>query len=302
MGEYINLGIHDSGFIKEYFEKKFHCFRCAVDVNSYSWDIFSSDFYGIDPTSGCISIHRNGIVNLREYINGVEDYDGVRYEFNGKILEKYLNDGSTIVVNRFENYSRFVLGLCVELSKITVNFVTGNAYITKGGDGTFGKHWDTHCVFAIQLKGRKRWKVYKPTQELPLSFQTSVEKKRNFNGDLVFDDVLNECDILYIPRGWWHEVNPIKGTPSLHISMGVHTPKVHDYIKWLIIRKMSDHIDFRRSINKDFIESEILYSALERLLQDALLKSNYDEYLNEIFHLANLRQAFDFSNFFSVNE
>lgn len=179
--------------------------------------------------------------------------------------------------------------------------MVGNAYITYGGDGTFGRHWDTHCVFAVQLKGRKHWKVYKPSLDLPLEFQKSASFDKD-NLQLVLDEILFEGDILYIPRGWWHEAIPIKDTPSMHIAAGVHSIKVYDYFQWILVNKLAMNFDFRRSIHCAVGDDNLLGTAFEAMQREVKSEENYEQYKAERLHLANVKKDIDFAGIFKSME
>ena len=278
-----DFGIETHEFMSEIFEKNFKYFPNALNSREYTWEMLNSDFHNINPVTGNMIIYKNGIQNHRSYSNSFEDFDKqIRYDFDENKLHTLLNDGATIVVNGFDKSSITINALCHKLSVMTNFSTVANAYITKGGSGTFGKHWDTHCVFATQIKGSKLWRIYKPTLDLPLPFQTSSQEKEFFNKDPVFEIVINEGDVLYIPRGWWHVANPIQNIPSVHISFGIHTPKLFNYIKWVLEKKMSQDIDFRRSINSDhLINKEAINLALNKITNSLSSIEIFEEFNRE---------------------
>ena len=102
-----------------------------------------------------------------------------------------------------------------------------NAYVSFGGTGSFGAHWDTHDVVVLQLVGRKRWRVGPPTFPLPLPAHTSRRSGEAAPSFSALDVLLEAGDLLYLPRGWWHEVTPL-AEPSLHLSVGIYVPSVFD--------------------------------------------------------------------------
>lgn len=118
---------------------------------------------------------------------------------------------------------------------------------------------------AIQLIGRKRWKVYKPTFEFPLSGQTSKNHKHECCGEPVFDDILEAGDLLYLPRGWWHNALPIGET--FHVAIGVHSATVMDYVQWLCQTTLRNHVELRRSVRPRQDMSELVRDAAEVVAQ-----------------------------------
>jgi len=181
-------------FINDIFEKSFHLTKNAIDCSPYTWEQFNADFHGIEPASGNIRVFADGQIHRNQYTFGEQDSFQVLHHFDAKKLEDILMAGATIVINRFDRFSIHAFHLCKQISSFTNHSTVGNAYVTFEGKGTFGKHWDTHCVFAIQMKGRKRWKLYRPTLDLPLKFQSSAGEKSSFNGDRTYanKEFLNE--------------------------------------------------------------------------------------------------------------
>ena len=51
--------------------------------------------------------------------------------------------------------------------------------------------------------------------------------------------------MLYLPRGWWHEVTPLP-EPSLHLSVGIYVPSVLDALGWLCQRVLPLELTARR--------------------------------------------------------
>jgi 50S ribosomal protein L16 3-hydroxylase len=294
----ILLPMSRAAFLSEYFEKQFLYVRSSVDCHDYCWNRFGQDFHGIEPAMGTVRLYRDGQVDRQGYQVAEQREQAVVHEFNPQAIHEALTEGGTLVVNRFEKCSTWVASLCRQLSDLTANTTVGNAYATKGGTGTFGKHWDTHCVFATQLIGAKRWKVYKPTLELPLAFQTSKAEKAHFNGEAVFDDVLRAGDVLYIPRGWWHEVTPIPDQPSLHIAVGVHSMKTHDYVKWVLNRKMGHDLSFRRSLDRSSPDDALLEEACGALLRECRSQTSFQQYLRECQVAVAQKQVIDFDAMF----
>lgn len=299
---FLNLPISREAFMSEYFERSMLHAPSALKEQSYTWRQFSNDFYAIEPGLGLVRLYRaGGMVDKSQYMKGSERDVSIAYDFQPDGLRTLLKSGGSMVVNRFDKASAYAGHLCRELAVLTGHTTVGNAYATQGGNGTFGKHWDTHCVFAVQLIGAKRWKVFRPTLELPLAFQTSRTLKQSFAGEAVFDAILKAGDILYMPRGWWHEATPIEGSPSLHIAVGVHTPKVHEYIRWVLTSKMPEHLCHRDTLSGDPKHADSLSSALQQLSQACRMKDVFDEYCVQQQGAANVKPHLEFSEIFDAD-
>lgn len=135
-----------------------------------------------------------------------DDMGRTRYRFVKPAIYHHLKQGATIVYNRINN-EPFVDSLAKQISHFVQAPTIVSRYLAFGSDASFKSHWDTRDVFAVQLIGKKHWSLYKPNFESPLYMQQSkdIDVPEPTVPDM--EVVLEAGDILYIPRGWWH--NPI---------------------------------------------------------------------------------------------
>ncbi len=112
-----------------------------------------------------------------------------------------------------------------------------NLYAGWRADNGFDLHWDRHDVFILQVAGRKHWRVHRPTRD----FATRGEEAPPLPKDdvPVFDGILEEGAILYIPRGWWHVATPVE-EPSLHLTVALAPPSGQEYLRWLVGKALAD--------------------------------------------------------------
>lgn len=278
----IDLGCSPEEFRETYFEKAMKFMPGALLLDGYSWSTFTAEFYGIDPGDRRIRLFREGEVKKEEYVFRVQDGDIARHLYKEGVFAAALQNGCSLIVSRFDLNSLLVAELCAELSSMLDERCVANAYIANGGEGTFGKHWDRHCVFVLQLLGRKLWRVYRPTFELPLQFQPSQEHVSECPHEPVFERVIEAGDVIYIPRGWWHEVIPLDGQPTLHVSAGIHTTNAYEYLRWVIANIAPSLLSVRQSINRnttvadlaethqDFVQEFMSQEALNEFKQSQL--------------------------------
>ena len=297
-GQPMHLPVTSEEFSSVFFEKKPILFQQALHPGGYTWCDLSRDFYSLDPGLGQVRVYQDGPLDRMEYTRSNEELSQVNYVHHSSKLEKLLSDGASIVVNRFDKVSLYVGLINSYLREYVKSTVVGNAYISLGGRGTFGAHWDTHCVFAVQIKGRKRWKVYKPTSDLPLFTQTSRQAKKEGAQptELAFDEIIQEGDVLYLPRGWWHEVLPLDGEPSFHVAYGVHTVKVHEFLKWLLVKHMPQAVEFRQSLDDVSAREKNLLEAVAILSAASLSEKNITDYVNEFLAQLTPKTHIDFQS------
>ena len=147
--------------------------------------------------------------------------------------------GASLIVNRVDKAWPKLQELCVRLAA-GFRYAYGNLYLTPHDSQTAPPHSDDHCVFILQVHGRKHWRVWPRahplTQTRPLTKaeevgkdQTQPRLKTADLGPPELEFVLEPGDVLYIPRGVMHVADTshvASGSPpdcSLHITVAIPT-------------------------------------------------------------------------------
>ncbi|HKE96242.1 MAG TPA: cupin domain-containing protein [Povalibacter sp.] len=263
----IDFGIGTPEFRERYFEKTPCLFRGALRGRPVAWADLDRLLYQTEPTAQAMQLFHHGTVPPESYTQECMELGQRRRRLHKIRFYGHMRGGATLVLNRLESHLAQARRLCAEVGRFTGQPASGNAYLSFCGDGTFGRHWDTHDVFAIQLIGRKRWQVFTPTLPLPLSHQTSERSDQPCPAVPVIDCTLQVGDVLYVPRGWWHQVLPLE-EGSLHFSVGVYAPTTQDYVSWVCARVLAQFVDARRAV--DTISMEQM-DALAQQLRAAML-------------------------------
>jgi hypothetical protein len=131
-------------------------------------------------------------------------------------------------------------------------------------------------VFILQVAGRKRWSVYGMTRPHPLTGDGEL-CERPAHAPL-WEETLEDGDLLYIPRGCWHVAAPL-AEPTLHLTVGVHNRTGIDLLKW-VAEKMRAREVFRKDLAR-FASREELGAHVSRLREELL--SGWDAGLLERF-------------------
>ncbi|WP_321862352.1 JmjC domain-containing protein [Burkholderia cenocepacia] len=275
----IELNMEASHFIEDYFDKHPVLFRDALRSNFLSWDEVSEAIYiGESMTQGP-RLNKGGFLDESKYIVNCGELGQVRRRLEKSILYDELRNGTTLVFNRMELTSYKVRLICKWISRFIGEHTVANGYIAFGEDESFGKHWDTHSVFAVQMMGRKRWLIYEPTHTLPLKHQRSTGKQSECPTEPYMDVIIEAGDILYLPRGWWHTAIPLK-EETFHLAVGVHESTISDYIKYLANEIIGDFDTFRQTIplgERRDIDLGLVASELARIVEDHDLLTNYND-------------------------
>jgi hypothetical protein len=145
-------------------------------------------------------------------------------------LTKHLREGATLVLDAVDELYRPIEELAEGLEYIFHERVQVNMYAGWQTSRGFDLHWDDHDVFILQVTGRKLWRIYGETRRSPLTGDTA-EKPSDVDAPL-WEAMLEDGDLLYIPRGHWHVALP-QAEPTLHLTIGIHNRTGLDLLRWL---------------------------------------------------------------------
>ena len=194
-------------------------------------------------------------------------------------LTRQLREGATLVLDAVDELSEPVEELAVKLELLFREHVQVNLYAGWQTSRGFDLHWDDHDVFILQVAGRKRWSVYGETRRAPLV--NDVEKAARPTGEPVWSETLEDGDMLYIPRGWWHVAEPL-AEPTLHLTVGIHNRTGLDLLRWLSERMRASEafrLDLPRASSRQERAAHLkrLREELLKAFDDALLERFYEE-------------------------
>ena len=87
----------------------------------------------------------------------------------------------------------------------------------------FGPHCDEHDVFAFHFEGEKVWNIYENIEKNPINhpiFKYEPEERIKRAGKLIDQVTLKPGDLLYLPRGQYHDALASKNG-AIHIAFGL---------------------------------------------------------------------------------
>jgi hypothetical protein len=246
-GPMVDFGTTPQEFHATLLEKTCYLRKAAHPERPFTWSDIDALLNHIEPVEPFFRLFVDGPVPAETYTRDVMESGLRRRRLIPDRFTRLMTGGATLVINRMEVFSVEARRLCAEVERFAGYQTTANGYITFGGQGTFGKHWDVHDVFAFQLIGSKQWKVYPPTFPYPLSNHTSAQLGQQSPPTPALDCQLETGDLLYIPRGWWHQVTPLD-QPSFHLSVGLFVPTVFDYAMWIMSRVLPQNPSARKGL------------------------------------------------------
>jgi ribosomal protein L16 Arg81 hydroxylase len=191
-------------------------------------------------------------------------------------LAVLLAQGATLVLHMVEDIAPQVraLGRVVSEALQARNYI--NLYASWKTQKGFDLHWDAHEVLVLQVHGRKRWQIHAPTQEQPLDAGVPPRP----DGAPVWDGMLEEGDVLYLPRGWWHQAEPVN-EPSLHLTIGISPMHGLNLLGWLASRLRRHSALARRNIPAGGRARAEHIAALQALVAASLTEAAMEDFLHE---------------------
>ncbi len=146
--------------------------------------------------------------------------------------ELYASRAVTISIDGIEvpAVSRLTRGLARDIGT-PLRGISCNAYLSPAGKGTTALHFDDHEVFALQLRGRKRWSfapnthVPNPLEDYAVGTRPSPTLRRlcdRFPDTLppgAETAVLSPGSVLFLPKGYWHLTETLE--ESVHLTLAV---------------------------------------------------------------------------------
>ena len=188
-----------------------------------------------------------------------------------------LAQGASLILDDVQELSPRVRELMHNFQDALHTDAFANLYAGWHTQKAFHVHWDAQEAVVLQLFGRKRWKVYRPSRLHPL--KNDLEPPPQPSGAPAWEGILSDGDVLYIPRGWWHEAFPLD-EPSLHLTVSLTPPTGMDYLGWAISR-MRRHAELRASLPADDAAHTAIAGTIAGLLSDALRESPLSDFLRE---------------------
>lgn len=196
-------------------------------------------------------------------------------------LTAQLRRGATLVLDAVDELYQPLEELAEGLERAFHEHVQINAYAGWRTSRGFDLHWDDHDVFILQVAGRKRWSVYGMSRPFPLV--RDVETAQKPESAPLWEGTLEDGDLLYIPRGWWHVALPLD-EPTLHLTVGIHNRTGLDLLRWL-----QEHLrareDFRRDLPRFATRAE--REAHMNRLREQLLDEWGDDVLERFYRDAD---------------
>ena len=203
-------------------------------------------------------------INFTEFSKPNLDITGNNLRPDPKNVQKLVSKGASIILNDIEKHSPELSGLANIFQLNTQGRCQGNLYFSMESRQAFGPHCDKHDVFAIHFEGEKTWNIYEKIEKNPINhpiFEYSAEERIKRAGKLINQIKMKPGDLLYIPRGQYHDALASKNG-AIHIAFGLTYFKPIDLISVL----------WEKFILNDYMRGDINTNANKHELKKILSK------------------------------
>jgi hypothetical protein len=223
----------------------------------------------------------------------IQLYGGARYRVVPENLQKVLRSGASLVLNDVDALSDGLRSLKSIITQYSGGKVESNLYYSQPRHQAFTVHFDVHEVFALQIEGRKRWRVYQQAHRFPinhlafLSGDTAGHEKAK--GPVSMEFVLEPGDLIFLPAGYYHQA-VCTDSVSVHLSFSVVEMIGLDVVSELFDRGVLNEF-FRTPVARAgdgelIVESylKVLADNIEQLLTDEKFIDLIKQKLNSFPH------------------
>jgi len=257
-------------------------------------NVLSPEYFGFEDLLGTLTTSATSALPFSIRLHGPkvppQEYCSPAYnpmtrstnmEIDPRKVEALLQKGASLKIQRFAKVSEKVYSIVTDIESWLGMATSANGYLSFGPQRGLDPHWDTHHVIAVQLIGRKKWKIFKPTLDQPLKSHRGHFYEPPRPDAVSMEIVLEAGDALYVPRGWWHDVMPVKGEKTLHITVGLHPPDRSDFWNWVLSQEILGNVEFRKAMLRrgpkpDF--SPLLANYAEALNNPELIEKFWKQY------------------------
>ena len=217
----------------------------------------------LTPTATAMGLPREEVEKDLEELGGLTQ----------EAFEQYFRSHSvTFAVQEGVQYWDSIRRPAESLAKLLGTPVSVTVMATPGRSAGTDLHYDSGDVFAVQLQGAKHWDVFEPQDVWPC-IRTPAQDPDREAGALVLEGSydLQRGDVLYVPRGWIHEVRNVGDEPSLHASFVAHANSWLSLFANLMDQgfdSLRDRLYWREAITRDDVEAQDGEVMLERFLDE----------------------------------
>ena len=124
-------------------------------------------------------------------------------------MRDWVQRGASVVMNDVDSLTPGLAAVSAALEGAGLGKAQGNVYVSWKSHKAFPAHYDTHEVWAVQVEGEKTWNLWEGRADWPLAhpvFRNQPQAQHEqAKGRLRERVLMQPGDLLYLPRGWYHD-------------------------------------------------------------------------------------------------
>lgn len=160
-----------------------------------------------------------------------------------------LRQGASLVANDLDTLHPGMAAAAKALEAALGGKAQSNLYCSWAAHQAFDSHYDTHEVFALHVAGEKVWRVYENRIDRPIAHPAFKNVPQDVHdsqkGRVIMEVRLKPGDLLYIPRGFYHDALA-DSESTLHIAFGITHVIGMDMLNLLLDHAVADPL-FRQN-------------------------------------------------------
>ncbi len=177
------------------------------------------------------------------YCRPAPTVEGERLMADPARVQAFLADGASLVANTVDGLSPELNQIAGILEDAFMATAQGNLYCSSKERQAFDTHYDTHDVFALHTEGEKVWRIYDAKLKSPISHPAvepaGPDLAKHAQGKLLMEVTMRPGDLLYIPRGQYHDALATSGN-CIHVAFGVVPMRAYEVLALLENEAVAD--------------------------------------------------------------
>jgi len=169
-------------------------------------------------------VHNGRPIPPDDYCAEVRTQSGVEIKPSPAKVQTLMAMGASVIAGEVQSLTPALRETAAMLGRTWAAQVGANVYCSFGGVQAFGPHFDLDDVFAVQTEGEKVWRLYANRADSPVDYplegDEAVRWLAETRGALMQEVRMRPGDVLYLPRGWYHDALTSEGA-SLHVTFSV---------------------------------------------------------------------------------
>jgi ribosomal protein L16 Arg81 hydroxylase len=187
---------------------------------------------------------------------------------DGQLVQQWLARGASLLLNEIETLHPPIRAVAECLERTLGAKASANLYCSWQGHQAFDSHYDRHDVYAFQVVGRKRWRIYEGRADRPIEhaafYNVPQAEYDRMKGAVAAEIAMTPGDLLYLPRGQFHDALA-EDEASVHVTFSCSAPIGLDWLNDLWSIALQDPL-FRTDLPTDETALAAHFSALGQRL------------------------------------